>query len=41
MTKEAAVSAFQPPFEVLSVVDIGGLEGEGFLSQYSVTLRRP
>lgn len=41
MTKEAAVSAFQPPFEVLSVIDIGGVEGEGLLSLYSVTLRRP
>jgi SAM-dependent methyltransferase len=40
MTKQTAVSAFQPPFEVLSVTDVGGVD-QGIRYRYSVMMRRP
>jgi len=41
MTKQTAVNAFQPPFEVLAVTDIGGVEGPALRYQYSIMMRRP
>jgi len=40
MTRETAINAFQPPFEVLGVTDVGGVE-EGLRYQWSIIMRRP
>lgn len=40
MTRETAINAFQPPFEVLGVTDVGGVD-EGIRYRYSIIMRRP
>ena len=40
MTRETAINAFQPPFEVLGVTDIGGVD-EGLRYRWSIIMRRP
>lgn len=40
MTRETAINAFQPPFEVLGVTDVGGVD-EGIRFRYSILMRRP
>jgi SAM-dependent methyltransferase len=40
MTKQTAMNAFQPPFEVLGVTDVGGVEGDALRFRYSIMMRR-
>jgi len=40
MTRQTAVNAFQPPFEVLSVTDVGGVD-QGIRYRFSIMMRRP
>jgi ubiquinone/menaquinone biosynthesis C-methylase UbiE len=41
MTKQTAINAFHPPFEVLAVTEIGGVEGDAMRYSYSIMMRRP
>ncbi len=41
MTKQTAVNAFQPPFEVLEVTDLSSVERVGLRHQYLIVMRRP